>query len=120
MEENITVNSKDVQNNKAIAILAYLSFLVLLPLLAAKDSPFARFHAGQGLTLFITSPAIFVVATILLTIFIFISLTLVFGIYGITCIATLGFLALAIMGTINVINGTKKELPITSKYKFLK
>ena len=33
---------QDIQNNKAMAILAYLSWLVLIPLFAAKDSKFAR------------------------------------------------------------------------------
>ena len=41
----------DVQENKVMGILAYLSFLVLIPLFAAKESPFARFHTNQGLVL---------------------------------------------------------------------
>ena len=32
-----------------MAILAYFGILVLIPILAAKDSKFARFHANQGL-----------------------------------------------------------------------
>ena len=40
----------DVQNNKVMAVLAYIGLLVLIPIFAAKDSKFARFHSGQGLT----------------------------------------------------------------------
>lgn len=39
----------DVEQNKVMAILAYFGILVLIPILAAKDSKFARFHANQGL-----------------------------------------------------------------------
>ena len=41
----------DVEQNKVMAILAYFGILVLIPILAAKDSKFARFHANQGLLL---------------------------------------------------------------------
>src|SRR5437762_547806 len=44
---------KDVEQNKVYAILAYLGILVLVPLLAAKESKFAQYHANQGLVLFI-------------------------------------------------------------------
>ena len=44
----------DVQANKLMAVLSYLSWLVLIPIFAAKDSPYARFHVNQGLILAIT------------------------------------------------------------------
>jgi len=34
-----------------MAILAYLTWLVLIPLFAAKESKFARFHCNQGIVL---------------------------------------------------------------------
>lgn len=39
-------------NDKVYGILAYIGILVLVPLLAGKTQ-FARFHANQGLVLFI-------------------------------------------------------------------
>lgn len=39
---------KDIQENKVMAALSYLGILVLIPLLAKKDSKFAQFHAKQG------------------------------------------------------------------------
>ena len=48
-------SSTDVANNKVMAILSYFWILFLIPLFAAKESPFARFHANQGLLLFIWS-----------------------------------------------------------------
>ncbi len=41
-------------NNTVLAILAYLSILVIVPLVANKDNdPFVKFHAKQGLVLLI-------------------------------------------------------------------
>lgn len=42
-------DDKDIEDNKLIAALSYLGILVLIPLLAKKESKFAQFHAKQGL-----------------------------------------------------------------------
>ena len=44
---------RDIEQNKLMAILAYLGILVIIPILAAKESKFARFHSNQGLILLI-------------------------------------------------------------------
>ena len=44
-------DAADIEQNKAMGVLAYLSWLVLIPLFAAKDSKFSRFHVNQGLVL---------------------------------------------------------------------
>ena len=44
-------SSKDVEENKAMAAIGYLGILFLIPLLANKDSPFAQYHAKQGMVL---------------------------------------------------------------------
>lgn len=41
----------DIKENKVMAVLAYIGLLVLVPIFAAKDSKYARFHATQGLNL---------------------------------------------------------------------
>lgn len=53
MEEKIVFNTEDVNGNKVFGILAYIGILFLVPLFAAKDSQYARFHTNQGLVLFI-------------------------------------------------------------------
>lgn len=53
MEVVHVYTKEDIQKNKYIAALSYLSILFLIPLLLKKDSPFAQFHAKQGLVLFI-------------------------------------------------------------------
>jgi len=119
MEENITVDPKDAQDNKVMAILAYFGILVLVPLLAAKESPFARFHANQGLLLIIALIAYSIVATILIFVFVFVSPALAL-IATLLNLVYLVFLVLAIIGIINAAKGEAKELPIIGKYKIIK
>lgn len=38
-----------------LAVLAYLGLLVFVPILSGSKSEFVRFHANQGLVLFICS-----------------------------------------------------------------
>lgn len=109
----------DIQQSKAMGILAYLSFLVLIPLFAAKNSRFARYHTNQGLILFIVEVAYSIVYGILNAILLAISWRLAF-IASIIGIVSIVFLILAIIGIMNVVNGRAKALPIIGKFKILK
>lgn len=108
-------DEQDVQNNKVMAILAYLSWLVLIPLFAAKDSKFARFHCNQGIVLAIAEIIALVVCGILAKIpvigWIF---SIVESLIGLACFI------LAILGIVNAANGKAKELPIVGSFKILK
>lgn len=46
-------SEEDIKENKVVAAIGYISILFLVPLLLKKDSPFAQYHAKQGLYLFI-------------------------------------------------------------------
>lgn len=119
----------DAEENKIMGVLAYLSWLVLIPIFAAPKSKFARFHANQGLVLAIVEIAYGIVQGILVLI-----LGAIFPLrywpYGRSGIYTLLvvilslvwilFAVLAIMGIINAVNGEEKELPIIGKIKILK
>ena len=59
---------KDVEANKVYGVLAYLGFLVLIPILVAKESPYAKFHSNQGLTLFIVEVGMSIGGNILIAI----------------------------------------------------
>jgi len=120
MEENLTTDPKDVQDNKIMGILAYLSILVLVPIFAAKESPFARFHANQGLALCIVEIAISIVVSILYAIIFVISFRLALIVSLLFSLIGLGFLAFSIIGIINAAQGNMKELPFIGKYRILK
>lgn len=109
----------DIEQNKAMGILSYLGILVLIPIFAAKNSPFARFHANQGLVLCIAAIIYGVAYSILTSIILAISWRLYFVVSLIGLVGVV-FLILAVIGIINVVNGKAKELPLIGKYKLLK
>lgn len=102
----------DIQQNKVMAILAYIGILFLIPLLAAPQSQFARFHANQGLVLFIVDIILGVVVRICL--FIPIVGLIISSVVGL-CI----FL-LMVLGIVNAASGKGKELPLIGKIRIIK
>ena len=58
----VHATKEDIQQNKAIAAIGYISILCFVPLLLKKDSAFAQFHAKQGLALFIVEVAGFAIS----------------------------------------------------------
>jgi uncharacterized membrane protein len=107
-----TPDAKDVADNKVFAILAYFGILFLIPLFAAKESPFARFHANQGLILFLLQIVLYIAGIVLIFI------PYIGGI--ISVLLWLGFVALAIIGIINAAKGETKELPLIGGFKLIK
>lgn len=116
-------DQQDIANNKVMGVLAYLSWLVLIPIFGAKDSKFARFHANQGLALAITEIAWWIIEAILGSVLLSL-LRYSFSIYSIIMLVlnlvNIVFLVLAILGIVNALNGRAKELPIVGKFKILK
>lgn len=116
----------DIEANKAMAVLSYLGILVLIPIFAAKQSPFARFHANQGLVLFLAAVAYGILSAIILAIVgaIVFSSYSGFGLYtALSLILNLGyifFLVLAIMGIVNAVKGEEKRLPLIGNIQILK
>lgn len=112
-------DADDVSKNKVMAVLAYFGPLCFIPMFAAKDSKFARFHANQGLVLLIACVAYSIVSSILNSIILAISWRLYF-ITSIISFISIVFAVLAILGIINAANGRAKELPVIGKFKILK
>lgn len=110
---------EDIQKNKVMAVLSYIGILVLVPILGAKDSKFARYHANQGLLLLIASVAYNIALRIVNAILYAISWRLAF-IGTILSVASIVFFVLMILGIVNAANGRAKELPVIGKYKLLK
>lgn len=128
----------DIAQNKVMSVLSYFGLLFLIPMFAAKESKFARFHVNQGLVLFITNIAVSIVSGILNLIkgliqitkteyfmgypyqiketpwFVSLPIGLVTGVLG------LAILALMIFGIVNAATGKAKELPLIGKFKLLK
>lgn len=122
MEENVVFNTEDVTNNKIMGILAYLGLLVLVPIFAAKDSQYARFHANQGLVLCISSIILFFASAIIT----FIVGIITFGLLAlpITIILYLAvfayWVAYIVMGIMNACSGEPKKLPLIGNITIIK
>lgn len=112
-------DEQDIQDNKVYAVLAYFGPLVLIPILLAKESKFAKFHSNQGLVLMIAEIAFTIIYTVLSTVIIVIAwqLGIVVSIVGLLAFV---FPVLAIIGIINAAQGRAKELPIVGKIRLLK
>lgn len=118
----------DIEQNKAMGVLSYLSLLVLIPIFAAPKSKFARFHANQGLILLLGEVAWGVASNVVIAILTkiawellawsFFSVLKVFTV--ILRLVNLVFLVLSIIGIVNAANGRAKELPVIGKIRILK
>lgn len=104
-------NIKDVQEKikalgpqKVLGILAYLSFLVLVPWLVARRDKFVQFHVRQGLILLVLEAATWLLGIIpilgWLAIFILWIIWTILSIYGIMV----------------VLRGEEKPLPIIGQF----
>lgn len=112
-------DAADINDNKVMAILAYISILFLVPLLAAKDSKFAKFHTNQGLVLFIISFAWAIISGMLSAVFLFVPLfNVVVAIIG--WLVSLVLVAFMIIGIVNAATGKAKELPLIGSIKIIK
>ncbi|MBR2041419.1 MAG: DUF4870 domain-containing protein [Oscillospiraceae bacterium] len=97
-----------MESNKLMAAISYIWILFLVPLFAAKDDAFARYHANQGLLLFLVS--------------------IILGIIGIipligTAIAAVGGIVtfvFMILGIINALKGEMKPLPLIGGIQIIK
>ena len=117
--ESAGYSAQDIDKNKPFAVLAYLYLLVLVPIFAAKDSAFARFHANQGLTLSIFYTGWILVSRILSVVFafvwpLFVVLRILDAAVGVT------YIVFVVLGIVNAAQGQAKELPLIGGIRILK
>lgn len=98
------IDPEDVSSNKLMGILAYLGILVFIPLLAAKNSKFARFHVNQGLILLICSVVSWFVGRLSPTV---------------AWVLNAVIFVLAIIGIVNVVKGVTKKLPLIGNIRII-
>lgn len=99
--------NSDAEQNKAMGIIAYLGIFFLVPLLAAKESRFAMYHANQGLVLFLFGIAVGAIVMIPI-------LGWIVGFVG-----GIAHLVFAIMGIINAAKGEMKPLPLIGNFNLI-
>jgi uncharacterized membrane protein len=105
-----TSNKPIIQEDKTVAVLAYVTFigfLIAMSMHGNKKTRLGTYHLRQGLALLIVAVGIWIVMTILAVI-----PFVVFLMLALTPIVWLGILALMIIGMINASNGQEKPLPL--------
>ena len=108
-------DAADIEQNKVFAIIGYLGILFLVPLLAAPNSRFARYHANQGIVLFIATVVVTGVFFVLGHIPV---LGRVFGFVG--YLVWLFAFVLMVLGIVNAANGKCQPLPVLGGVQLLK
>ena len=98
----------DIAANKTMALLAYIIFFI--PLLAAKDSAYAKFHANQGLVLLLAGIIVSIAGSIIP----------ILGWFLILPIGGIFIAVFGIMGMINAWKGFAKEMPVIGKFRIIK
>jgi len=115
---------RDAQENKTMAILAYILFFIPLLTGAHKTSPFVRFHTNQGTVLFLASLAFGVVYWILMSLLTSLLLTGAWGLWSVLStilgLAWLLVLALCIIGIVNAAGGKMKPLPVIGGFTIIR
>ena len=108
---------QDIQSNKVMAILSYIGFLFIIPLLSSTKSKYARFHLNQGIILFIAAAIYEALMQILnhslLGFFPFSIAKIPFELLQVV------FLIFTIVGIVHACNGEKTELPFIGHFKIL-
>ncbi|MGN1340022.1 MAG: hypothetical protein ACI4WS_06990 [Oscillospiraceae bacterium] len=106
-------------NDKAYGILGYIGFLFIIPLVAGKTE-FTRFHANQGLVLFITDIVLSIAIGIINAV---LGLIPIIGaILGgvLSGVLGLAILALMIVGIVHAAQGEMKPLPVIGGIQIIK
>ena len=109
-------------------MLSYIGLLVLIPIFGASRSPFARFHANQGVVLLIFNVAYSIARAITMGIMrallyheYFISGKIIFHIAnGATGLVQVLFVVWMVIGIVNAAKGRARELPIIGRIRILK
>ena len=109
----------EAEPKKGMAALAYISWLIIIPLIVARNNDFARFHLNQALNLFLGSMLLSVLSNLLS------GLVEVLGILSlllslVLIVINLVIFVFGVMGLINALQGKKKALPLIGGINLLK
>ena len=110
-EEIRQADPKDAEDNKGMAIVAYILFFVPLITGDHKKSPFVLYHTNQGTVLFIFAVGGAIVSSILSVI--------VIGVF-LGFAVSIASLVFFIIGVINAVKGQMKPLPMIGKFTVIK
>ncbi|MDP3899736.1 MAG: DUF4870 domain-containing protein [bacterium] len=92
-------SNEDIEKNKVVSALSYIFILCLIPLLLKQTSPYAQFHARQGLTI-----------TVAFFIFWVIGIIPILG-WMVAFFGNIALIIISILGVIKTLDGKAWEIP---------
>ena len=110
---------KDIEKNLFFAIISYFGILILLPIIVAPDSKFARFHVSQALNLMLLRFVYYIVCAVIILIFMNVSRVVTIIIAGLLALLGIGIFAIWIQGVANAAGKRAKKLPLVGKFDIL-
>ncbi len=113
-------DKEDISKSTVMSVLAYISFLVFIPLFAAKDSRYTRFHVNQGMVLFICEVVVSLVFGVTASLLGMIWRPLFTIVHVLSGLVNLVFIVLSVIGIVRVSNGEAKELPLLGSVSIVK
>ncbi len=108
------------QMKKGMAVLSYFGLFVLIPIFAAKNDPFARYHANQGLVLCILSLICSFVSNLLTDALLEVNTVVALVVSILFSIISIVLFVFAIIGIVHAAKGQTKPLPLIGKITLLK
>lgn len=87
------------EQDKIMLVLSYLGIFSLIPLLTVKDSDYVKWHAKNGLALFIAG---------------LVAITLLGWIPFVGCAAGTGMMVLWVMGMVKALAGVRWRIPLVT------
>ncbi len=113
-----TFEGYDILANRNYCILSYLSWLCVIPIFKCR-SPYARFHANQGLILAIVSTILFLISG---TVDFFLGNAFLLSIIPtiLKILIRLVVAAYSCLGIYNAVTHKARELPLIGKFQLLK
>lgn len=125
--------TNDIENNKGMAIISYLGPLCIIPFLVTKESKYAKYHAKQGLNLFIIELAFSIVSYFLKSLVQIPKMCSFLGEFQMECgsstpwwlslplsLVELILAVISLIGIVYACQGKAKELPLVGKIKVIK
>ena len=95
-----------------MSVLSYLSVLALIPYFTEKNNPYVKFHAKQGMNIFIYEAILSALDGFL---------TPFTGLFGfVAYLGLVAFAILSIIGLVFALTGEAKEVPFLSKIAIIK
>ena len=104
MEETPKVETPKKEQVNIMAVISYIGPLCLIPILTKEKNEFVKYHAKQGLILFVGEVAAWLIAS------------LVPALWALVNLVNIVWLVLSIIGIVNVTKGEKKEIPVVGKF----